>query len=86
MVPMVQKSNKAPGPTRSIVLTFVLPPKIIKNIVNRFWRDVTKACMHLNTTTKYKHAFQIQMMPLWFNSRIKLEHKKTGMRKVTSRR
>ena len=51
------------------------PQKIMPNIDNTFWKNVVKACGHLQIklTNTYKNPYNI---PLWFNSGINLGFKK----------
>ena len=55
----------------------IFPKKIIKEIDNKFWKDTVQSVIKLNTLLKYKNIEQICDMPLWHNSQLNLEYRKS---------
>ena len=52
------------------------PLILSKTMNNKFWKDFLMSLHNLNNHLKYSNTLQLHNMPLWHNSRIKLNYRK----------
>ena len=50
---------------------------LLLGIKNKFWKDTIESAMKLGRECKITHYIQVHNTPLWYNSQLELEYRKS---------